>query len=164
MASAAAVGADIARETSPNNFTEDTAVGPISSAILSKDEDVPDNLGEEDEDDDVIVPRAKRRGPAVNGDVGDASDGGDDDDLFGDGGDDDEEPPAKRQLDDEELDSGDDEGRHDRMASEDAQQDMEDRQETFMYVDFGRQPLPEPSDGEVCNTSPMTYHAPLTFT
>lgn len=55
---------------------------------------------------------------------------------------------TRRLLNDEELDSGDDEGRADRVASE-APAEMETREDVVEYPDFGRQPLPEPSDGEV---------------
>lgn len=54
-----------------------------------------------------------------------------------------------RQLDDEELDSGDDEGRRDRGAveeQEEAEQVMQDV--NIMEVDLGRHPVPESSDGE----------------
>ena len=53
-----------------------------------------------------------------------------------------------RQLDDAELDSGDDEGRNDRAASEPVVE-TETQEALTEYPDFGRQPLPEPSDGEV---------------
>lgn len=62
-----------------------------------------------------------------------------------------------RQLDDEELDSGDDEGRNDRladddeMAVDDGQQPLEELM--FMDVEFGRHPVPEPSDGEASTTT-----------
>jgi len=55
-----------------------------------------------------------------------------------------------RQLDDEELDSGDDEGRHDREAQygEDAEEQMVEQ--STMELEFGKHGIPEPSDGEVC--------------
>jgi RNA polymerase-associated protein LEO1 len=57
-----------------------------------------------------------------------------------------------RQLDDEELDSGDDIGRHDREAQygEDAEEQVVDEQST-MELEFGKHGIPEPSDGEVCS-------------
>jgi len=56
-----------------------------------------------------------------------------------------------RQLDDEELDSGDDEGRADRAASEQPVED-EIREQAIEFAEFDRQPGPEPSDGEVHDT------------
>lgn len=53
-----------------------------------------------------------------------------------------------RTLEDEELDSGDDEGRHDRMPSE--QYDQETQNVVIQESSMSRQPLPEPTDGEVC--------------
>ncbi|KAF1930959.1 uncharacterized protein M421DRAFT_418442 [Didymella exigua CBS 183.55] len=73
----------------------------------------------------------------------------DEDDLFGDGGDVEEEPAVEqRQLDDEELDSGDDEGRADRAP---ALVEYEQEQQTlsFMETDIARHAIPEPSDGEL---------------
>jgi RNA polymerase-associated protein LEO1 len=54
----------------------------------------------------------------------------------------------QRRLDDEELDSGDDEGRADRAG---ATQDMpaEDQTYDFMDADIARHAVPEPSDGEL---------------
>lgn len=52
-----------------------------------------------------------------------------------------------RTLEDEELDSGDDEGRHDRMPSE--QYDQETQNVVIQESSMSRQHLPEPSDGEV---------------
>lgn len=56
-----------------------------------------------------------------------------------------------RTLDDEDLDSGDDEGRQDRTGYEEGEEGGEYMQveEAILDVDLGRQPLPEPSDGEV---------------
>lgn len=76
----------------------------------------------------------------------------DEDDLFGDGGDDDQSAPV-RHLDDEDLDSGDDEGRPDR-ASGSQQQRQESEvvaEETYSFMDaeIVRHPVPEPSDGEL---------------
>nr|POE47410.1 another transcription unit protein [Quercus suber] len=53
-----------------------------------------------------------------------------------------------RQLDDEELDSGDDEGRADRLPAE-AQPEYVEEENIVMDLEFPRQPLPEPSDGEL---------------
>lgn len=56
-----------------------------------------------------------------------------------------------RQLDDAELDSGDDEGRDDRAQqdNEEQQQQFEDHEMLSMDIEVARQPVPEPSDGEV---------------
>lgn len=57
-----------------------------------------------------------------------------------------------RQLSDEELDSGDDEGRTDRVGDEGGvQYDEEAEQQTFNFMDadIARHPIPEPSDGEL---------------
>lgn len=58
---------------------------------------------------------------------------------------------SPRQLDDAELDSGDDEGRDDRAQQDDEeqQQQFEDHEMLSMDVEVARQPVPEPSDGEV---------------
>ena len=52
-------------------------------------------------------------------------------------------------MDDKELDSGDDEGRTDRVAEEELEQ-FEEQVLTSMDLEVTRQPVPEPSDGEVC--------------
>lgn len=74
------------------------------------------------------------------------------DDLFGD----DEEvesPPAKvRELDDEELDSGDDENRHDREREgleEDGAADAVTREVVVVNGNVARHQIPNPSDGQV---------------
>ena len=58
---------------------------------------------------------------------------------------------SKRQLEDEELDSGDDVDRTDRVAAEAEQpeQEYETQEKVTMDLEIARQPLPEPSDGEV---------------
>ncbi|KAF2214899.1 hypothetical protein CERZMDRAFT_110453 [Cercospora zeae-maydis SCOH1-5] len=77
------------------------------------------------------------------------------DDLFGDEDDDgdagDADKPAQRQLDDEELDSGDDVGRHDRAQHQDEeeQQQFEEHEMLSLDLEVARQPVPEPSDGEM---------------
>ncbi|KAF2745400.1 hypothetical protein M011DRAFT_426994 [Sporormia fimetaria CBS 119925] len=74
----------------------------------------------------------------------------DGDDLFGDGGDDEEEPPSMRKLDDADLDSGDDEGRTDRVPhTQHAAEEAEEQTQTLMDADIARHPIPEPSDGEL---------------
>lgn len=53
----------------------------------------------------------------------------------------------QRKLDDEELDSGDDEGRTDRAAA--AEETHEEQTFNYMDADIARHPVPEPSDGEL---------------
>ena len=55
----------------------------------------------------------------------------------------------RRQLNDQELDSGDDEGRNDRAQSE-PQVEEQERQLTYEAGEIDRKPIPEPSDGEAC--------------
>ena len=57
----------------------------------------------------------------------------------------------RRELDDEELDSGDDEGRLDRAGHDAAEeeQEMQEQEKIVMDLDLPRQAGPEPSDGEV---------------
>ena len=59
-----------------------------------------------------------------------------------------------RNLDDEDLDSGDDEGRRDRIeddADGDASGDgLYERRENILKASIGRNAGPRPSDGEVC--------------
>lgn len=73
------------------------------------------------------------------------------DDLFGDG---DEAPASKeRALSDEDLDSGDDENRNDRVPEHvDASQQVgpEDREARVMDATFPRHVVPKPTDGEAC--------------
>ena len=57
-----------------------------------------------------------------------------------------------RKLEDEELDSGDDEGRYDRATNgvgEDDQEELQDKKANIMITNIGRHPDPNPSDGEV---------------
>lgn len=58
-----------------------------------------------------------------------------------------------RQLDDAELDSGDDEDRNDRAAPEEEDGIAEEEEHieslTMQDAEFGRHPVPEPDDGEV---------------
>ncbi|RFU36038.1 hypothetical protein B7463_g351, partial [Scytalidium lignicola] len=70
------------------------------------------------------------------------------DDLFGD--DDDAGQTKTRELSDQELDSGDDEGRYDRAADRDGEQDDEGslRDARILESTLWRHPLPKPSDGE----------------
>ncbi|KAK4547331.1 hypothetical protein LTR36_000987 [Oleoguttula mirabilis] len=152
MASAAAVGANAALSPPHNDLGEDGGLpGEITSAIGSKEDGglVEEGDIEENEDDDIRG-TARRKGPVAAASVDD-QDGEDDPlgkDLFGD---DEDEEPARRQLDDEELDSGDDVDRTDRVGEEPATQEQEyDTQEKVMMdLEMARQPLPEPSDGEM---------------
>ncbi|KAL8698278.1 MAG: hypothetical protein Q9201_006665 [Fulgogasparrea decipioides] len=84
--------------------------------------------------------------------------GSNDGDLFGDGSgaeQDGRESSKRRKLDDEELDSGDDEGRHDRLEGDDVDgyDDEEDRVEArsrnVAAIRLARHPVPHPSDGEL---------------
>lgn len=61
----------------------------------------------------------------------------------------------RRELDDEDLDSGDDEGRLDRIGHDGAEeeQEMQEQEKIVMDLDLPRQAGPEPSDGEVCKPS-----------
>ena len=72
------------------------------------------------------------------------------DDLFGD---DDDEPAVEkpRELSDEELDSGDDEGRADRAQKDEGGYKASDDQEQLRIEEktLWRHPLPKPFDGEV---------------
>jgi RNA polymerase-associated protein LEO1 len=94
-----------------------------------------------------------------------------DDDLFGDEAE--EEPPKPRELSDEELDSGDDEGRDDRLPEKEiAEEHDEDstRDARILEADIFRHPIPKPSDGQVinwfsvqernANSRPVQYLAP----
>ena len=57
----------------------------------------------------------------------------------------------RRKLDDEDLDSGDDQERLDRVDDEDGDVGMEERAETVLDVKLGRHAVPRPSDGQVSN-------------
>ncbi|KAK5114912.1 hypothetical protein LTR62_002071 [Meristemomyces frigidus] len=150
MASVAAVA--VKQELSPLR-NQDLDDGEVTSAIGSKADGNVDFIGDEDIEDDVrgtarrkiqaeVTPAGDGNSEVASGDAGDA-------DLFGD---DEPGPPAKRKLDDEELDSGDDLDRTDRVG-EDEQLEEEPahmaQQLSIMDVEMGRQPLPEPSDGEM---------------
>ncbi|KAF1968667.1 hypothetical protein BU23DRAFT_583176 [Bimuria novae-zelandiae CBS 107.79] len=71
-----------------------------------------------------------------------------DDDLFGDD-DDADQPPAQRKLDDEELDSGDDENRNDRALQDTSDVETQNQNFTFEDAEIARHAVPEPSDGEL---------------
>ncbi|KAI9655334.1 MAG: hypothetical protein M1821_005481 [Bathelium mastoideum] len=144
MASAAAVAANNEAPSLPNQFDEDA---PVSGGIVSADND------EEDEEDAVRTSRKRTDADhqdLFDDDADQMPAGEDEEDLFGEDEAEDE-PKRRRQLDDEELDSGDDLDRNDRQAIEDDDDGAEDEEKNFKYmnVDIGRHPLPEPSDGEI---------------
>ncbi|KAK3725131.1 Paf1 complex component [Vermiconidia calcicola] len=145
MASAAAVAANEDRSPTRNDIGQDEGrPGEITSGIYSKDEGLPDVNGNEDNDEDDDLPSNPMKGQKSRQQA--HVDG---DDLFGDE-DEAQEPeqPARRQLDDEELDSGDDETRNDRLAEE-PEQEYEAQEKVTMDLEIPRQPVPEPSDGEL---------------
>jgi RNA polymerase-associated protein LEO1 len=55
----------------------------------------------------------------------------------------------QRKLDDEELDSGDDEDRHDRALRDTPDIETQHQNFTFEDAEIARHPVPEPSDGEL---------------
>jgi RNA polymerase-associated protein LEO1 len=61
----------------------------------------------------------------------------------------------QRELDDEDLDSGDDDGRLDRAGynAAEEEQEVQEQEKIVMDLELPRQAGPEPSDGEVCETS-----------
>lgn len=63
-------------------------------------------------------------------------------------------PSPERKLDDEDLDSGDDEGRTDRAPAHDEEFDAAQNDAAFNFMDaeIARHAIPEPSDGEVCTS------------
>lgn len=69
------------------------------------------------------------------------------DDLFGD--EDDAAEPPTRQLSDDELDSGDDEGRDDRAQDRMEVDAAPEREARVMDIAIARQTIPAPADGEV---------------
>ena len=98
MASAAAVGANIALSPDHSTLNEpDTAGGTVASAIIPPDESIPDGIGgrDDDEEDEDLVPTTKRRGGRADEEAEDLED---EDDSFGDAGDDDAEPYAQSQM------------------------------------------------------------------
>jgi len=72
------------------------------------------------------------------------------DDLFGDeSGDEVEQPTKVRELSDQELDSGDDEGRSDREPEREEIDYISGRDARVLDQTIWRHPLPKPADGEV---------------
>ncbi|EMD01242.1 hypothetical protein BAUCODRAFT_29693 [Baudoinia panamericana UAMH 10762] len=151
MASAAAVGADAARSPVHNTIGEDDGVpGQVTSAISTKEEGLATNgTLEDDEDEDIRAP-AKRNGIVTTALDGEDDGQAEEDDLFGDEDEVAAKPPP-RQLDDEELDSGDDLDRGDRVQdqAETQEQEYETQVKNVIDLQMARQPLPEPSDGEM---------------
>ncbi|KAI4245420.1 MAG: hypothetical protein L6R40_002480 [Gallowayella cf. fulva] len=112
-----------------------------SSESLEPDSTLQNGINGNSRDDDAAID-----GPD------DAVDG----DLFGEGSDADQDgkaegSPKRRKLDDEDLDSGDDDGRHDRLENgygEDEEQG-EPHEENVADVRLPRHAIPRPSDGEL---------------
>ncbi|KAH7046780.1 Leo1-like protein-domain-containing protein [Macrophomina phaseolina] len=135
----------------PDPFGDD---GEATDAIAATNSPPADQNDDDDEDDVVTGRRTTSAGGAAASDEelnDDEPPLDDDDDLFGDGGDDDEEveqAPAERTLDDEELDSGDDMERHDRVRSA-AAEDVEAMELQMAEASLPRHPVPEPSDNEL---------------
>ncbi|KAF2089089.1 hypothetical protein K490DRAFT_72718 [Saccharata proteae CBS 121410] len=134
MASAAAVAANASAPPIPNDLGEDKE---ITGAVHSADSPpaLPGTADDEDDED-------------VDDDLGD--------DLFGDDGDEEpaleEEPETThRELDDEDLDSGDDLGRNDRVVSAQAEEVEEQEQVELAVSDLSlaRHAVPDPSDNEL---------------
>ncbi|OCK82648.1 hypothetical protein K432DRAFT_323895 [Lepidopterella palustris CBS 459.81] len=135
MASAVSVGATSTALRLPDDLDSDAEITGHAGLIDEDgdEDDSPRRTVEEDgqEDEDALD---------------------DDDDLFGDGMDDEaEKSPKLRKLDDEELDSGDDEGRADRQPYDGGveEQEGEEQQFNFMDADIARHAIPEPSDNEL---------------
>lgn len=63
---------------------------------------------------------------------------------------------AERTLDDEELDSGDDVDRRDRIQSQ-PEQELEDTEQKLLDISIPRHPVPQPSDNEVGITAMPAY-------
>lgn len=131
MASAAAVAAD----SMESPLDDTTADGVFSGSVH------PNDLAAAQSDDD--------EDSGANGAVNGESEG-DEGDLFGDGDDADEQPRRRRELDDEDLDSGDDMDRTDRLPDdEDEAPQGESRTLNLMDIEMPRTALPNGSDGEV---------------
>ena len=75
--------------------------------------------------------------------------GADDADLFGSESENEGTGDKQRFIDDEELDSGDDEGRNDREELSDPEEAIHTREENVLDIDIGRHAIPHPSDGEL---------------
>ncbi|KAF9640102.1 Leo1-like protein [Lasiodiplodia theobromae] len=123
-----------------------------TGAIATSTSPPPDQ--NEDDDDGVVTGRRTTGGAGAAASDDELNDDepplDDEDDLFGDGGDDDEleQAPAERTLDDEELDSGDDMGREDRVKST-AAEEFEAMELQIAEASLPRHAVPEPSDNEL---------------
>lgn len=85
MASAAAVGANIALSPEPDTLSNpDFVSGNITSAVIPPDEPTPDGMGAEDDDEEDDVVQNRRKGGKVNGDIEEEAEAVRADDLFGD--------------------------------------------------------------------------------
>ncbi|KAK4981869.1 hypothetical protein LTR66_009647 [Elasticomyces elasticus] len=154
MASAAAVGANAARTPPQDENTieaPENALGTVTSGIYARDEAPPlsgDGSPERDDVEGAGYRRAHAERPPVEDGASEAGVG--DGDLFGDDADDDGiADKSRRLLDDEELDSGDDDGRSDRVTKDDVPGDTVNVDRIEMDIELERQPVPEPSDGEM---------------
>ncbi|KAI9767190.1 MAG: hypothetical protein M1840_005789 [Geoglossum simile] len=137
-----------------------------------------DSDAEIDEDEDITHSSRRKGGAGAhqNGKDEDMDEVAEDDEgLFGsdDGGDRDEAGEATtgpRDLDDSELDSGDDEDRRDRATRTDGEGEQDEESATIQDVQLGRHPVPEGSDGELyllklptfLSINPTAFH-PHTF-
>ncbi|WPG99379.1 Hypothetical protein R9X50_00219300 [Acrodontium crateriforme] len=151
MASAAAVAANLA-ESPEREIGQDTGVPGEVNAKVGVPETHPGDVEDDDDDDedDVQTSRRRRERP-TNGDVDEPDEDGGVDDLFGDDEEeleDETEKPTRRLLDDEELDSGDDMDRADRAPDEPAPR-LETEEKAVADFEIPRQPIPNPSDGEM---------------
>ncbi|KAI9839829.1 MAG: hypothetical protein M1819_000019 [Sarea resinae] len=122
-----------------------------------------DRVDDEDDDDDEDIAPSRRKDRTettegapngANGFVVEDDDEAldDDEDLFGGSGSDEEGDSSKRKprlLDDEDLDSGDDEGREDRVGDEMEGVEVPEEKHTVLDVTLGRHAQPQPSDGEL---------------
>ncbi|KAI9782904.1 MAG: hypothetical protein M1839_004379 [Geoglossum umbratile] len=137
-----------------------------------------DSDAEIDEDED-IVPSSRRKGGAEaygNGEGEEMDEAVEEDEgLFGsdDGGGHDGAGrvlSGRRDLDDSELDSGDDEDRRDLATRADGEGEQDEESATIQDVQLGRHPVPEGSDGELyllklpsfLSVNPTAFH-PKTF-
>ncbi|KAK5720543.1 hypothetical protein LTR17_014874 [Elasticomyces elasticus] len=143
MASSAAVGANAAESPPLNDINEDGGnVGEVTSAVGRIEDGI--EAGEFAEEEDDVRPNGRRKGGGDEEPMGI-----EDEDLFGD---EEETEQPKRQLSDADLDSGDDADRTDRVEEPATQQqeiEYETQERITMSMSMARQPVPEPSDGEM---------------
>jgi len=111
----------------------DAGLDPVLSDEVVGDQATPTENGEQE------MPRDTIEDDGLDEEV---------DDLFGDDGDAPGSPDRK--LEDAELDSGDDEGRTDRVkAPEAAEGEVEQQTFAYMDADLARHAIPEPTDNEL---------------